>query len=103
MMLPASRRVENAWMTLEQRGAPPAELLSADIYDSWMRCISFGPRHAAPAFARIRQLCNPAPGATALFARSWPRTRRDAHAASADRRLQFHDSPLRTRMACCST
>ena len=41
-MLPASRRVENAWMTLEQRGAPPAELLSADIYDSWMRCISFG-------------------------------------------------------------
>src|SRR5882762_10923618 len=42
MMLPASRRVENAWMTLEQRGAPPAELLSADIYDSWMRCISFG-------------------------------------------------------------
>src|SRR5258708_12527092 len=42
MMLTASRRVENAWMTLEQRGAPPAELLSADIYDSWMRCISFG-------------------------------------------------------------
>jgi sigma-54 dependent transcriptional regulator, acetoin dehydrogenase operon transcriptional activator AcoR len=42
MMLPATRRVENAWMTLEQRGAPPAELLSADIYDSWMRCISFG-------------------------------------------------------------
>src|SRR5882762_5944328 len=42
MMLPASRRVESAWMTLEQRGAPPAELLSADIYDSWMRCISLG-------------------------------------------------------------
>jgi transcriptional regulator of acetoin/glycerol metabolism len=42
MMLPATRRVESAWMTLEQRGAPPAELLSADIYDSWMRCISFG-------------------------------------------------------------
>jgi sigma-54 dependent transcriptional regulator, acetoin dehydrogenase operon transcriptional activator AcoR len=42
MMLPASRRAENAWMTLEQRGAPSAELLSADIYDSWMRCISFG-------------------------------------------------------------
>src|SRR6202158_5176831 len=42
MMLPASRRIENAWMTLEQRGAPPAEHLSADIYDSWMRCISFG-------------------------------------------------------------
>lgn len=41
-MLPASRRVENAWMTLEQRGTPPAEFLSADIYDSWMRCISLG-------------------------------------------------------------
>jgi sigma-54 dependent transcriptional regulator, acetoin dehydrogenase operon transcriptional activator AcoR len=41
-MLPASRRVESAWMRLEERGAPPAELLSADIYDSWMRCISLG-------------------------------------------------------------
>ena len=41
-MLSAGGRVENVWMTLEQRGAPPAELLSADIYDSWMRCISFG-------------------------------------------------------------
>src|SRR5713101_7851551 len=41
-MLPANRRVENAWMRLEQQGAPPAELLSADIYDSWMRCISHG-------------------------------------------------------------
>jgi len=27
-MLPANRRVENAWMRLEQQGAPPAELLS---------------------------------------------------------------------------
>jgi sigma-54 dependent transcriptional regulator, acetoin dehydrogenase operon transcriptional activator AcoR len=42
MMLTGSRRIENAWMTLEQRSTPPAELLSADIYDSWMRCISYG-------------------------------------------------------------
>ena len=62
-MLPASRRVENAWMTLEQRGAPPAELLSADIYDSWMRCISFGldtlrppsPEFVSPAILRQEQ------------------------------------------------
>ncbi len=63
MMLPASRRVENAWMTLEQRGAPPVELLSADIYDSWMRCISFGldtlrppsPEFVSPAILRQEQ------------------------------------------------
>ena len=63
MMLPATRRVENAWMTLEQRGAPPAELLSADIYDSWMRCISFGldtlrppsPEFVSPAILRQEQ------------------------------------------------
>src|SRR6202163_2701656 len=63
MMLPASRRVENAWMTLEQRGAPPVELLSADIYDSWMRCISFGldtlrppsPQFVSPAILRQEQ------------------------------------------------
>src|SRR5258708_1520957 len=63
MMLPASRPVENAWMTLEQRGAPPAELLSADIYDSWMRCISFGldtlhppsPEFVSPAILRHEQ------------------------------------------------
>jgi sigma-54 dependent transcriptional regulator, acetoin dehydrogenase operon transcriptional activator AcoR len=42
MILSASRRMDNAWTTLEQRGTPPSELLSADIYDSWMRCISFG-------------------------------------------------------------
>ena len=62
-MLPASRRVENAWMTLEQRGAPPAELLSADIYDSWMRCISLGldtlrppsPEFVSPAVLRQEQ------------------------------------------------
>src|SRR6266446_4211986 len=63
MMLPASRPVENAWMTLEQRGAPPAELLSADIYDSWMRCISLGldtlrppaPEFVSPATLRQEQ------------------------------------------------
>jgi transcriptional regulator of acetoin/glycerol metabolism len=63
MMLPATRRVESAWLTLEQRGAPPAELLSADIYDSWMRCISFGldtlrppsPEVVSPAILRQEQ------------------------------------------------
>jgi transcriptional regulator of acetoin/glycerol metabolism len=63
MMLPVGRRVENAWMTLERRGAPPAELLSADIYDSWMRCISFGldtlrppsPEFVSPAILRQEQ------------------------------------------------
>jgi sigma-54 dependent transcriptional regulator, acetoin dehydrogenase operon transcriptional activator AcoR len=63
MMLTASRRAENAWMTLEQRGVPPAELLSADIYDSWMRCISFGldtlrppsPEFVSPAILRQEQ------------------------------------------------
>ena len=62
-MLPATRRVETAWKTLEQRGAPPAELLSADIYDSWMRCISFGldtlrppsPEFVSPALLRQEQ------------------------------------------------
>src|SRR5438876_1033668 len=62
-MLPASRRVENSLTTLEQRGAPPAEHLSADIYDSWMRCISFGldtlrppePEFGSPAILRQEQ------------------------------------------------
>jgi len=62
-MLPASRRVENALTTLDQRGAPPAEHLSADIYDSWMRCISFGldtlrpptPEFVSPAILRQEQ------------------------------------------------
>jgi sigma-54 dependent transcriptional regulator, acetoin dehydrogenase operon transcriptional activator AcoR len=61
--MPSSRRVESAWMTLEQRGAPPAELLSADIYNSWMRCISFGldtlrppsPEVVTPAILRQEQ------------------------------------------------
>ncbi|QDM29052.1 sigma-54-dependent Fis family transcriptional regulator [Tardiphaga sp. vice304] len=49
-MLVAGRRVENAWMALEQRGAPPAGFLSVDIYDSWMRCIALGldMRHPPP-------------------------------------------------------
>jgi sigma-54 dependent transcriptional regulator, acetoin dehydrogenase operon transcriptional activator AcoR len=62
-MLPAHRRVENAWMRLEQQGGPPAELLSADIYDSWMRCISHGldtlrpppPEFVSPAVLRQEQ------------------------------------------------
>src|ERR1700740_2828203 len=62
-MLPSGRRAENAWMALEQRGTPPAELLSADIYDSWMRCISFGldtlrppsPEFVSPAILRQEQ------------------------------------------------
>src|SRR6201989_2269478 len=62
-MLPSGRRAENAWMALEQRGTPPAELPSADIYDSWMRCISFGldtlrppsPELVSPASLRQEQ------------------------------------------------
>ncbi|HEY8338099.1 MAG TPA: sigma-54-dependent Fis family transcriptional regulator [Tardiphaga sp.] len=62
-MLVASRRVENAWMALEQRGAPPAGFLSVDIYDSWMRCISLGldmrrpppPEFVSPAILRQEQ------------------------------------------------
>src|SRR6201991_5393308 len=62
-MLPANRRVENAWMRLERQGTPPTELLSADIYDSWMRCISHGldtlrppsPEFVNPAVLRQEQ------------------------------------------------
>jgi sigma-54 dependent transcriptional regulator, acetoin dehydrogenase operon transcriptional activator AcoR len=62
-MFAAGRRNDNAWMTLEQRGAPPAELLSAEIYDSWMRCISSGldtlrpppPEFVSPAVLRQEQ------------------------------------------------
>ena len=61
-MLIASRRDENAWMALEQRGAP-AEILTVDIYDSWMRCISLGldtrrppaPEFVSPAVLRQEQ------------------------------------------------
>jgi sigma-54 dependent transcriptional regulator, acetoin dehydrogenase operon transcriptional activator AcoR len=63
MMLTDSRRVDNAWMTLEQRGRPPADLLSVDIYDSWMRCISYGldslrppsPEFVSPSILRQEQ------------------------------------------------
>ncbi len=63
MMLIASRRVENAWLALEQRGAPSVEMLTADIYDSWMRCISLGldtrrapePEFVSPATLRQEQ------------------------------------------------
>jgi sigma-54 dependent transcriptional regulator, acetoin dehydrogenase operon transcriptional activator AcoR len=62
-MLLANRRAENAWQNLEQQGAPPAEFLSADIYDSWMRCISHGldtlrppsPEFVSPAVLRQEQ------------------------------------------------
>jgi transcriptional regulator of acetoin/glycerol metabolism len=62
-MLPANRRVENAWMRLERQGTPPTELLSAEIYDSWMRCISHGldtlrppsPEFVNPAVLRQEQ------------------------------------------------
>jgi transcriptional regulator of acetoin/glycerol metabolism len=63
MMLIADRRAENAWMALEQRGAPPAEILTVDVYDSWMRCISLGldtrrpppPEFVSPAMLRQEQ------------------------------------------------
>jgi transcriptional regulator of acetoin/glycerol metabolism len=62
MMLIASRRAEHAWVALEQRGAP-AEILTVDIYDSWMRCISLGldtrrppqPEFVSPAVLRQEQ------------------------------------------------
>jgi sigma-54 dependent transcriptional regulator, acetoin dehydrogenase operon transcriptional activator AcoR len=63
MMLPANRRVEHAWLKLERDGTAPAELFSADIYDSWMRCISHGldtlrppsPEFVNPAVLRQEQ------------------------------------------------
>src|ERR1700748_2965386 len=63
MMLPVSQRIENVWMSLDHQAAPPAELLSADIYDSWMRCISHGldtlrppsPEFVSPAVLRQEQ------------------------------------------------
>jgi len=62
-MLPANRRIEHAWVKLEHEGTSPAELLSADIYDSWMRCISHGldtlrppaPEFVSPAVLRQEQ------------------------------------------------
>ncbi|WP_374940869.1 sigma-54-dependent Fis family transcriptional regulator [Bradyrhizobium sp. SRS-191] len=41
-MLPASRRLDGAWLKLDEQGQPPAGVMSADIYDSWMRCITLG-------------------------------------------------------------
>jgi len=63
MMQIANRRVENAWLALEQHGPPPLEQLTADIYDSWMRCISLGldtrrapePEFVSPAALRQEQ------------------------------------------------
>jgi sigma-54 dependent transcriptional regulator, acetoin dehydrogenase operon transcriptional activator AcoR len=52
-MLIGGRRVEHAWMALEQRGAAPSDVLTVDIYDSWMRCIAIGldtRRPPAPEF-----------------------------------------------------
>ena len=62
-MLPANRHVDKAWLKLDDRGAPPADLLSADIYDSWMRCITLGldtlrppsPEFVDPAVLRQEQ------------------------------------------------
>ena len=59
----AGGRLDNAWMTLEQRGEPPSGFLSADIYDSWMRCIALGldmrrpppPEFVGPAMLRQEQ------------------------------------------------
>lgn len=63
MMQITDHRVENTLLTLEQRGAPSVELLTADIYDSWMRCISLGldtrrapePEFVSPAKLRQEQ------------------------------------------------
>ncbi len=80
-MLLANRRVENAWQRLEQQGAPPAELLSADIYDSWMRCISHGLDTLRPPSPEFVSPACPTAGAAALLARARPCARRDAHPA----------------------
>ncbi len=62
-MLSVKWRVEHAQVALEQSGAPPAEFLAADIYDSWMRCISLGldtrrpppPEFVTPSMLRQEQ------------------------------------------------
>jgi sigma-54 dependent transcriptional regulator, acetoin dehydrogenase operon transcriptional activator AcoR len=51
MLSSVSRRVERTGLAaLAQQGASPAEALTPDIYDSWMRCISLGldTRHPPP-------------------------------------------------------
>jgi sigma-54 dependent transcriptional regulator, acetoin dehydrogenase operon transcriptional activator AcoR len=42
MLVSANGPLDRARTVLERQGRPPAEFLSPDIYDSWMRCISFG-------------------------------------------------------------
>jgi transcriptional regulator of acetoin/glycerol metabolism len=50
MMLSANKTQERPQLVLDQQGALSAESLTPDIYDSWMRCISFGldTRHPPP-------------------------------------------------------
>jgi sigma-54 dependent transcriptional regulator, acetoin dehydrogenase operon transcriptional activator AcoR len=50
MMLSVDRRVARAGVAFDQRGMSPAGVLTPDIYDSWMRCISLGldTRHPPP-------------------------------------------------------
>jgi sigma-54 dependent transcriptional regulator, acetoin dehydrogenase operon transcriptional activator AcoR len=49
-MLSASKSVDRAQMVLGHQGTLTADVLTPDIYDSWMRCISFGldTRHPPP-------------------------------------------------------
>ena len=49
-MLSASRSAERANMVLGNQGSLSVDVLTPDIYDSWMRCISFGldTRHPPP-------------------------------------------------------
>jgi sigma-54 dependent transcriptional regulator, acetoin dehydrogenase operon transcriptional activator AcoR len=42
MLVSANGPLDRARTVLERQGRPPAEFLPPDIYDSWMRCISFG-------------------------------------------------------------
>jgi sigma-54 dependent transcriptional regulator, acetoin dehydrogenase operon transcriptional activator AcoR len=49
-MLSANKTVDRAQMILGHQGTLSADVLTPDIYDSWMRCISFGldTRHPPP-------------------------------------------------------
>src|SRR3984957_2987058 len=47
-MLAVRRSVDKARIALERQGLPPADYLAPDIYDSWMRCISYGPDSRHP-------------------------------------------------------
>ena len=63
MILSVNRLVDRAHAVLEQRGMPPSGFLTADIYDSWMRCIQLGldtrrpppPEIVSPAVLRHEQ------------------------------------------------